>query len=48
MSNRDDESTQCSHPACEEEGDEWEIVEGQWCYDHVPQPGNVPQEWQIN
>lgn len=39
---------ECEDPDCDDEGHEWEIVEGRWCCDHVPQPENVPQEWSID
>jgi len=38
----------CEDPDCDDEGHEWEIVEGRWCCDHAPQPDNVPQEWSID
>lgn len=37
----------CDHTDCEDEGSEWEIVEGCWCYDHVPGLRSAPQEWWI-
>jgi hypothetical protein len=40
--------TECEYLDCDDEGYEWEIVEGLWCCDHAPQPDNVPQEWSID
>ena len=37
----------CDDDDCDDEGHEWEIVAGQWCYDHAPRLDNVPQEWVI-